>query len=114
VPDWRSYRDFIQRSRGEFSVAKETYVKARTGWFSCRSACYLASGRPVVTQETGWSRNIESGIGLLPFSDLESAVDSVCAVEADPARHARGARAAAAEAFDSQRVLDGLLKDAGV
>ena len=66
APDWRRYRAFLGSSRGELSVAKETYVKARTGWFSCRSACYLAAGRPVVTEDTGWTRTTPHGLGLLP------------------------------------------------
>jgi hypothetical protein len=113
APDWHSYRAFIQRSRGEFSVAKETYVKARTGWFSCRSACYLASGRPVVTQETGWSRYIPGGLGLLPFHDLETAIEAVKRVESDPNEHAKGARETAEEYFDSNRVLQDMLGRVG-
>jgi hypothetical protein len=113
APDWHSYRDFIQRSRGEFSVAKETYVKARTGWFSCRSACYLASGRPVVAQETGWSRYIPGGLGLLPFHDLETAIDAVKRIESDPNTHAKKARETAEEYFDSNRVLQNMLACVG-
>jgi len=109
APDWRSYRSFIERSRGEFSVAKETYVKARTGWFSCRSACYLAAGRAVVTQDTGWSRYVPVGEGLLAFDDIESAADALRRVESDPARHSRAAREIAEEQFDSARVLTSLL-----
>jgi hypothetical protein len=113
APDWRAYRTFIQQSRGEFSVAKETYVKARTGWFSCRSACYLAAGRPVVTQDTGWSRNLPTGRGLLAFRDPEEAAEAVRRVEADPAAHARAARELAEEFFDSNRVLSDLLRQVG-
>ena len=113
VPDWRSYRSFIRRSRGEVSVAKETYVKARTGWFSGRSACYLATGRPVITQETGWSRYVPAGEGLLAFADLAGAVDAVERVCADPTRHARAAREVAAECFDARRVLADLLRQVG-
>src|SRR5262249_29130873 len=97
APDWRSYQAFLERSRGEFSVAKETYVKARTGWFSCRSACYLAAGRPVITQETGWSKCLPSGRGLLAFDDRESAAEALAAVDADPIGHSRAARAIAEE-----------------
>jgi hypothetical protein len=113
VPDWQSYRNFIKNSFGEFSVAKETYVKARTGWFSCRSACYLAAGRPVVAQDTGWSAHVAAGYGLLAFHDLESAVEALQAVEADPARHAAGARALAEAHFDSRIVLRDLLSALG-
>ncbi len=113
APDWNAYQTFIESSRGEFSVAKETYVKARTGWFSCRSACYLAAGRPVVTQDTGWSKYLPAGAGLLAFDDLESAADSLRRVEAEPSRHARAARAIAEEFFDSGRVLGEMLKQLG-
>lgn len=114
APDWRAYRSFIEGSRGEFSVAKETYVKGRTGWFSCRSACYLAAGRAVVTQDTGWSKHLPEGVGLLAFDDVEGAAEALRRVESDPARHARAARAVAEEHFDSARVLASLLAEAGV
>lgn len=113
APDWRSYRDFLTRSRGEFSVAKETYVKARTGWFSCRSACYLASGRPVVTEDTGWTRTVPHGRGLLPFHDAESAAEALRTVEADYATHSRTAREIAEMHFDGRRVLSDLLTAVG-
>lgn len=113
APVWRSYRSFIESSRGEFSVAKETYVKARTGWFSCRSACYLASGRAVVTQDTGWSEVLPEGVGLLAFDTPGGAADALRRVEADPARHSAAARAVAAEHFDSSRVLASMLAEMG-
>jgi hypothetical protein len=113
APDWRAYRAFIRDSLGEFSVAKETYVKGHTGWFSCRSACYLAAGRPVVTQDTGWSRHLPSGEGLLAFDDGESAVAALATVAAEPGKHARAARAVAAEYFDSRRVLGDMLAQLG-
>jgi hypothetical protein len=110
VADWRSYRRFLAESSGEFSVAKHTYVKARTGWFSCRSACYLASGRPVVAEDTGWSDHLPHGTGLLAFSTEDEAVGALQAVTRDPARHARAARAIADECFASDRVLTALLE----
>jgi hypothetical protein len=113
APNWRSYQMFIQQSRGEFSVAKETYVKARTGWFSCRSACYLASGRPVVTQDTGWSRYLPHSQGLFAFQDRESAIESLNQIEADPHLHAQAARQIAEDCFDSNRVLRQLLHQLG-
>jgi hypothetical protein len=112
-PDWRAYRRFIEDSAGEFSVAKQTYVQARTGWFSCRSACYLAAGRPVVTQDTGWSRHIPSGAGLLAFEDIEEAAEALKSVTADPEPHALAARAVAEEFFDSNRILSNMLKQVG-
>lgn len=113
APEWRSYRDFIRGSRGEFSVAKQTYVKARTGWFSCRSACYLAAGRPVVTQDTGWTRYIPSGRGLFAFDTLSEAVAALECVDASPISHGHAAREIAQEFFDSMRVLTSLLVRAG-
>jgi hypothetical protein len=107
--DWVAYRQFIQASLGEFSVAKETYVKAHTGWFSCRSACYLASARPVVTQDTGWSRHIPSGSGLIGFTTLDEAAAALEEIMSDPEAHARSARAIAEEFFDARVVLRDLL-----
>jgi hypothetical protein len=113
APDPASYRAFIQSSRGEFSVAKETYVKGGTGWFSGRSASYLASGRPVVTQDTGWSRHLPSGEGLFAFRTMDEAAAGLEAVAADPARHARAARRIAEEHFASGGVLRRLLAAVG-
>jgi len=113
APDWQSYRHFLQRSAGEFSVAKETYVKARTGWFSCRSACYLACARPVVTQDTGWSESYPTGEGLFAFVDAAGAADALRRVAGDPLRHARAARGLAEEFFDARKVLGELLAQTG-
>ena len=107
--DWLQYKDFIRSSAGEFSVAKHTYVKARTGWFSCRSACYLAASRPVIVQETGWSGFIPSGRGAIAFSDQETAVDALKKITKDRAQHSRWARELAADYFDSDKVLASLL-----
>jgi len=109
VPDTESYRAFIQRSSGEFSVAKEAYVKARTGWFSGRSACYLASGRPVVAQDTGWSEIIPAGNGLFAFNTMEDAVEAVEAITASHPAQSQAARGIAEEYFDSSKVLGSLL-----
>lgn len=113
VADWTAYARYLSASAGECGVAKETYVKARTGWFSCRSACYLAAGRPVVTQDTGWSRHLPTGEGLFAFDTMDEAADALRQVAADPVHHARAARAIAAEHFDSHRVLGRLLAAAG-
>jgi hypothetical protein len=111
APDCAGYQDFLGGSRGEFAIAKETYVKARTGWFSCRSACYLAAGRPVVTQDTGWSAHLPTGCGLFAFDTLEEAAAALREVEAAPAAHSRAARELAEEHFDSRRVLGRLLDE---
>jgi hypothetical protein len=107
--NWTDYQQFIAGSYGEFSVAKHTYVKARTGWFSCRSACYLAAAKPVITQDTGWSGFIPAGRGLFAFNDLPSAVEAIQSVVKDYPKHSRLARETAAGYFDSQKVLSHLL-----
>jgi hypothetical protein len=104
------YRAFIQRSHAEFGVAKHTYVTHRSGWFSDRTACYLAAGRPALVQETGWSAHLPSGTGLLAFSTPEEALDGLARIEADYATHARAAGAIAREHFDAARVLPRFLE----
>jgi hypothetical protein len=106
----RSYRDYIAGSAAEFMVAKGMYVDGASGWFSERSICYLASGRPVLAQDTGLGDLYPLGEGLLAFSTLDEAVAGVEAIRSDPARHARAARAIAVEHFDSDRVLGRLLE----
>ena len=110
----RAYQKFVQASKAELGMAKSGYVVARTGWFSDRSICYLASGRPVVAQDTGFSRFLPTGDGLLTFSTTEDAGDGVDRVACDYARHARSARIIAEEYFDSDVVLDRLLRLVGV
>lgn len=107
-------RDYIAQSRGEVTVAKQAYVLSRGGWFSERSANYLAAGRPVVAEDTGWSEHLASGEGLLAFTTGEEAVAAVREVEGDVARHAAAARAVAAREFDARRVLSRLLSEAGL
>jgi hypothetical protein len=107
-----AYRDFVASSRGEWSVQKNGYVRGRPGWFSCRSACYLAAGRPVVVQDTGLAGVLPLGEGLLAFETLEEAAAGVREVDAHYARHARAARELAAEHFASGRVLADLLEEA--
>ena len=109
-----SYRSYIQASSAEFMVAKNMYVKARSGWFSDRSICYLASGKPVLAQDTGWrSVHSESG-GVLWFSTLEEAVEGVARINADYPSHARAAREVAESCFESGRVLNNLMRQLGV
>jgi hypothetical protein len=103
------YRNYITSSKAEWSVAKNGYVGARTGWFSCRSCCYLAAGRPVVVQDTGFTDVIPTGEGVLVFSNLNEAIEGILSVENDYARHSRAAREIAAEYFDSQKVLASLV-----
>jgi hypothetical protein len=108
-----SYRSYIQNSGAEFAVAKNMYVQARTGWFSDRSVCYLASGKPVLFQDTGISGMYPLGRGLLAYSSLHEAVEGVAAICTDYKRHARAARDIAEEQFDSDKVLRELLDKAG-
>jgi hypothetical protein len=108
-----AYRAYIEGSRGEFSVAKNTYVATRCGWFSCRTACYLAAGRPAVIQDTGYSRLFPCGAGVVAFRDLEGAAAGIERVEADYARHRLAARSFAEAHFASERVLGDLLERIG-
>jgi hypothetical protein len=107
TPD--EYRDFIHGSKAEFGVAKHTYVSTRSGWFSDRTACYLASGRPALVQDTGWSAHLPAGEGLLSFSSIDEAVAGIDRINADYAAHARRAQEIAREYFDARRVLPKLL-----
>ncbi len=107
-----AYRDLIGGSRGEVSAAKHVYVAMRTGWFSCRSACYLAAGRPVVVQDTGFSSHLPVGAGLLAFSSPEEASARLEEAVADYAAHAAAAQDLAREHFGADRVLSRLLEDA--
>jgi hypothetical protein len=107
------YRDFVRASAAEIGIAKEGYVRSRSGWFSDRSACYLASGRPVVAQDTGFGRALPVGEGLLAFGRVEEAAAAVEDVLARPQEHARAARAIAEELLDSDRVLSRLLEQLG-
>ena len=111
TPD--AYRCFIQGSRAEIGITKSGYVTSRCGWFSDRSACYLASGRPVVAQDTGFSHFLPDGEGLFAFDDEEGALAAIAEVRTDYARHARSARHLAEEYFDSDRVLTRLLERVG-
>ena len=104
-----SYQDYIRGSLGEFTVAKHGYVLSRTGWFSERSMQYLASGRPVITQETGFSDWLPTGEGLLSFSDPDGAVGAIEDVLDRYDAHCRAARELAEEYFESGKVLRRML-----
>ena len=110
LPDYLTYRDFLAGSKAEWSIAKNGYVKSRSGWFSCRSACYLALGKPVVVQDTGWSDSLPSGDGVLAFSDLEGAARAVAEVAANYAHHQKAARAYAEKHFEAAAVCADLLE----
>lgn len=112
--DPQAYRRFIGGSRGEFTVAKDVYVRTRSGWFSDRSACYLAAGRPVVMQCTGFEKYLPTGAGLLGFDSATGAVDAIVEVNRDYSRHRRAAREIACEYFDSAKVLDEMAQVIGL
>jgi hypothetical protein len=108
------YRGYIQRSRGEFTVARDQYVRPRTGWFSDRSACYLAAGRPVITQETGFSRFLPTGKGLFAFTTIDDVLAAVDAIESDYEGNCRAAREIAAAYFTAEKVVGSLMERAGL
>jgi hypothetical protein len=110
--DLDAYRTYVATSRGEWSVAKHGYVAGRPGWFSGRSACYLAAGRPVVVQDTGFAALLPTGEGLLTFQTVEEAAVAIREVDGDWERHARAARRTAEEHFDAAIVLPALLEAA--
>lgn len=111
-PDWESYRSYIRRSKGEWSVAKNGYVKGQPGWFSCRSACYMAAGRPVIVQDTGFGSVIPTGMGLISFETVEEAARAIRTVESDYERHAEAAREIARAYFRADQVLEDLIERA--
>jgi hypothetical protein len=112
--DPREYARYIRSSRGEFTVARDQYVRPNTGWFSDRSACYLAAGRPVITQETGFGKFLPTGRGLFGFRTMDEVLAAVDAIEGDYEGHCRAAREIAAEYFEATRVVGSLMERAGL
>jgi hypothetical protein len=112
TPD--AYREYVTGSRGVFSVAKEAYAAGRTGWWSDRSSCYLAAGRPVIVEDTGFGGSLPTGEGILTFRDFGGAVAAIERSTNDYARNATAAREIAREYLDSDRVLTRLCEVAGV
>jgi hypothetical protein len=109
-----SYRQYIWRSRGEFTVAKDMNVRLRSGWFSERSACYLAAGKPVITQETGFSKFLPTGLGLFAFRSLTDILPAIEAINSDYQKHSQAAKDIAAEYFDAEKVLRQMMSEAGL
>lgn len=108
------YRSFLRNSRAEWSIAKNVYVATRSGWFATRSASYLASGKPVVLQDTGFSRVLPTGEGLFAFRTVEDACYAIERIESAYRHHCEAARAVAERYFAAERVLEELLKDCGL
>jgi glycosyltransferase involved in cell wall biosynthesis len=104
-----SYQRYIANSRAEILCPKPIYRELKTGWFSDRSVCYLASGRPVIAEETGFSERIPTGNGLLAFHNIEEAAAAVTDIDSNYSRHSRAARELAEEFFDYRRCLDAML-----
>jgi hypothetical protein len=108
------YRDYVCASRGEFTVAKDANVRLRTGWFSDRSACYLAAGRPVITQDTGFGAVLPTGEGLFAFETMDDIMAAFDSIQSDYERHSRAAQAIAEAYFKAEAVLSKLLADLGL
>jgi hypothetical protein len=108
------YRAYIAGSRGEFTVAKDQNVRLRSGWFSDRSACYLAAGKPVITQDTGFGNILPTGQGLFAFRTMEDVLGALDAIRVDYEHHSRLAREIASEYFAADKVLGSLLERAGL
>lgn len=108
------YPAYFRRSRAEFTVAKDQNVRLRSGWFSERDACYLACGRPVVAQDTGFGNVLPTGEGLFAFATMEQALDAIHAINGDYRRHCEAARAIAEEYFEARSVAARLLADIGL
>ena len=108
------YRDYIQASKGEYTVAKDVYARLNTGWFSDRTACYLAAGRPVITQETGFTKIYGGEKGLLAFRTVDDIKEHVRAINLDYKAHSRAAYEIAAEYFEATKVLGSMLERAGI
>lgn len=109
----RTYGDYIRHSGAEIMISKGMYVQSNSGWFSDRSVCYLASGRPVLAQDTGFGRYYPTGEGIVSFTTLEEAAQGVESISSDPQRHSRAARGIAEEYFDSDKVLSSLIDQVG-
>jgi hypothetical protein len=108
------YQRFFRESRGEFTVAKDQNVRLRSGWFSERDVCYLASGRPVVAQDTGFGAMLPTGDGLFAVSTVEGAAEAIERINADYRHHSEAARTIAAEHFEATAVARRLLEDVGL
>jgi hypothetical protein len=112
--DIAPYREYILGSRGEFTVAKDQNIRLRSGWFSDRSACYLAAGKPVITQDTAFGNILPIGRGLFAFQTMEDILAAIDTIQVDYAGHCRAAREIAEEYFAAENVLGSLLRRVGL
>jgi hypothetical protein len=112
--DIAPYRDYILGSRGEFTVAKDQNIRLRSGWFSDRSACYLAAGKPVVTQDTAFANILPTGCGLFAFRSMENILTAIDAIASNYEGHCRAAREIAEEYFAAEKVLGSLMERVGL
>ena len=108
------YQDFFRRSRAEWTVAKDQNVRLQSGWFSERDACYLASGKPVIAQSTGFEHVLPTGEGLFAFRTMDDVLAAVDTIESDYAGACRAARAVAEESLEATRVCRRFLEDIGL
>lgn len=108
-----AYERFIYDSYADFGIAKHAYVASRSGWFSDRSICYLAAGRPVLHQDTGFGDWLPTGEGVFSFSDIDEVLEALDQLDTDYERHARAARAIAEQYFEADKVIGRMLDDAG-
>ncbi len=106
-----TYRDYIIKSRGEFTFAKDQNIRLRSGWFSERSACYLAAGRPVITQDTGFGCTLPTGLGLFAFNTMEEIITAFDDINSNYKKHSKAARDIAEEYFKAEKVLEKVLDD---
>jgi len=108
------YRNYIVSSRAEFTVAKDQNIRLRSGWFSDRSASYLAAGRPVITQQTGFSNSLPTGRGLFAFENMDDILRAIDTIETDYKGNSSAAREIAREYFEADKVLSRLMREAGL
>jgi len=108
------YPEYFRRSRAEFTVAKDQNIRLKSGWFSERDACYLASGKPVITQDTGFSNVLPTGNGLFAFTTMEEVLTAIDRINSDYKKQCEAARAIAEEWFDAKKVAGKMLADLGM
>src|SRR5262249_27638623 len=109
-----AYPAYFRRSRAEFTVAKDQNIRLRSGWFSERDACYLACGKPVIAQDTGFSNHLPTGEGLFAFTGVDEVLAAIDAINGAYRRHCEAARAIAEEYFEAREVAGRLLADVGL